>query len=77
MPNAWLTVAEASDYLKIRPRTLLAWVREGAVKGYPLHGCKRRVWRFRVEDLDCAMGYVAVPGSAGVLVSQSSSAVLQ
>jgi hypothetical protein len=32
----WLTAAEAAAHLKVRPRTLLLWVRQGRV---PAHGC--------------------------------------
>jgi excisionase family DNA binding protein len=55
IPSQWLTVAEAANYLKIKPRTLLLWVREGKVKGFALSGTKRHVWRFRKNDLDAAL----------------------
>jgi len=48
----WLTATEAAKYLRIQPRTLLLWVRQGKVKGYALSGTKRRIWRFRMTDLD-------------------------
>jgi excisionase family DNA binding protein len=51
----WLTAEEAAGYLKARPRTLLLWVRQGKVKAFALSGTKRRVWRFRKEDLDAAL----------------------
>ena len=51
----WLTAAEAAAYLKVKPRSLLLWVRQGKVKAYALSGTKRRVWRFRKEDLDAAL----------------------
>ena len=51
----WLTVVEAAHYLKVRPRTLLLWVRQGKVKAFALSGTKRRVWRFRRMDLDAAL----------------------
>jgi excisionase family DNA binding protein len=54
-PSSWLTVSKAAAYLKIKPRTLLLWVRQGKVKAYALSGTKRRVWRFRQADLDAAM----------------------
>jgi len=50
----WLTVEEAARHLKIKPRTLLRWARQGKVKGFALSGSRRRVWRFRREDLDRA-----------------------
>lgn len=51
----WLEAKEAAAYLKVRPRTLLLWTRQGKIKGYPLSGVKRRRWRYRREDLDAAL----------------------
>jgi excisionase family DNA binding protein len=65
----WLTGQEAAHYLKVKPRTLLAWVRQGKVKAFALSGTKRRVWRFRHKDLEAAL--LASP----VLPSSASSAV--
>lgn len=53
--SEWLTVTEAANYLKIKPRTLLLWVRQGKVKAFALSGTKRRVWRLRQADLDAAL----------------------
>ena len=53
--SEWLTVTEAANYLKIKPRTLLLWVRQGKVKAFALSGTQRRVWRFRQADLDAAL----------------------
>jgi excisionase family DNA binding protein len=53
--SGWLTVAEAAQHLKVKPRTLLLWVRQGKVKAFALSGTKRRVWRFRQMDLDAAL----------------------
>jgi excisionase family DNA binding protein len=55
LQSEWLTVAEAATYLKVKPRTLLLWVRQGKVKAFALSGTKRRVWRFRQADLDAAL----------------------
>ena len=51
----WLTAQEAARHLKVKPRTLLLWVRQGKVKAFPLSGTRRRVWRFRQQDLDAAL----------------------
>jgi excisionase family DNA binding protein len=53
--SEWLTVAEAAQYLKIKPRTLLLWVRQSKVKAFALSGTRRRVWRFRQMDLDAVL----------------------
>jgi excisionase family DNA binding protein len=53
--SEWLTANEAAQYLKVKARTLLLWVRQGKVKAFVLSGVKRRVWRFRQADLDAAL----------------------
>ena len=53
--SEWLTADEAANHLKVKPRTLLLWVRQGKVKAFALSGTKRRVWRFRQADLDAAL----------------------
>ena len=59
----WLTAAEAAAYVKVKPRSLLLWVRQGKLQAYALSGTKRRVWRFRKEDLDSALLASPVIGS--------------
>jgi excisionase family DNA binding protein len=66
-PAEWLTAMEAGAYLKVKVRTLLLWVRQGKVKAFALSGTKRRVWRFRLSDLDAALL------ESAVLPSQSPS----
>ncbi len=51
----WLTANEAAKYLKVAPRTLLAWARQGKVKGHVLSGIQRQTWRFRQSDLDACL----------------------
>lgn len=67
LPPEWLTATEAAQYLKVKVRTLLLWVRQGKVKAFALSGTKRRVWRFRQADLD------AVLLESAVLLSESPS----
>lgn len=50
-----LTANEAAEHLKIKPRTLLLWAKQGKVKGYNLSGTKRYVWRFLRRDSDSAL----------------------
>ena len=50
--ESWLTAEEAAAYLKVEPRTLLSWARQGKVRGYSLSGTERHLWRFRHRDLD-------------------------
>jgi excisionase family DNA binding protein len=51
----WMTAVEAAQYLKVKKRSLLLWARQKKVPAYALSGTKRRVWRFRKEDLDRAL----------------------
>lgn len=53
--ETWLTLTEAARHLKVKPRTLGLWTRQGKVKGFALSGSSRHVWRYRVEDLDAAL----------------------
>jgi excisionase family DNA binding protein len=59
--HEWLTAAEAAAHLKVRPRTLLLWVRQGRVPAHRLSGVRRCVWRFLRSELDAML----IPSSAG------------
>ena len=61
----WLTCREAASYLKVEPRTLLMWARQGSVKGYMLSGTHRVTWRFLQSDLDGMMHSPSVALSKG------------
>jgi excisionase family DNA binding protein len=50
--DEWLTAAEAANYLRIKRRTLLFWVRQGKLQAFGMSGIKRHIWRFRRVDLD-------------------------
>lgn len=68
--SEWLTAEEAAKYLKVKTRSLLLWVRQGKVQAYALSGTRRRVWRFRQQDLDEALFAQAV-------ITSQSPAVLK
>ena len=51
----WLTASEAAHYLKVKPRTVLAWAKAGRIPGHPLSGCKRITWRFLKSELDAML----------------------
>lgn len=56
----WLTATEAASYLKVEPRTLLAWARLGRVRGHVLSGTLRQTWRFLYSDLDAMLSSPSV-----------------
>jgi excisionase family DNA binding protein len=66
----WLTAGEAAEYLKVKKRSLLLWVREDKIKAYALSGTKRRVWRFRREDLDSALFASVVPSASPAVLKE-------
>jgi excisionase family DNA binding protein len=51
----WLTATEAATYLRIKPRTILLWARQGHVRGHRLSGTRRVTWRFLRSDLDATL----------------------
>ena len=63
----WLTATEAAEHLRIEPRTLLLWARQGKVKGYVLSGTRRITWRFLLSDLDAKLQAPAVLSTTGGL----------
>jgi excisionase family DNA binding protein len=73
--SEWLTAAEAAAYLKVKPRSLLRWAREGKVLGFTVSGTKRRVWRFRTQDLDASLtgSFVIASAPPAVLDERSSN----
>jgi excisionase family DNA binding protein len=53
--SEWLTATEAASYLRVKPRTILLWARQGHIKGHMLSGTARVTWRFRRSDLDATL----------------------
>jgi excisionase family DNA binding protein len=62
----WLTAKEAAGYLKVEPRTVLQWVRQGKLKGFTLSGTKRHVWRFQHVDLDAMLTLPSVASNGRI-----------
>ena len=62
MESEWLTATEVSRYLKVKPRTVLKWAKEGRIPAHPLSGSQRITWRFLKSELDGAM--LASPSAA-------------
>jgi excisionase family DNA binding protein len=56
METEWLTANEAAQYLKVKTRTLLQWVRERKIPAHRLSGTHRCVWRFLRPELDAMLG---------------------
>ena len=64
MENQWLTASEAANYLKVKPRTVLKWAKEGRIPAHRLSGATRITWRFLKAELDRAM--LTPPSAAGL-----------
>jgi excisionase family DNA binding protein len=63
MENRWLNATEAAAYLRVQPRTILKWAKEGRIPAHALSGCQRITWRFLKSELDNAM--LNPPSAAG------------
>lgn len=63
MESEWLTANEVAQYLKVKPRTILKWAKDGRIPCHPLSGCARITWRFRKAELD---DMLASPSAAGI-----------
>ena len=61
MESQWLTATESARYLKVKPRTVLKWAKEGRIPAHPLSGSKRVTWRFLKSELDAML---ALPSAA-------------
>jgi excisionase family DNA binding protein len=59
--NEWITATEAANYLRVKPRTVLKWAKEGRIPAHPLSGSKRVTWRFLKAELDAML---SVPSAA-------------
>jgi len=58
----YVDAAVASEFLGVTTRFLLDLTRAGRIPGHPLGlGSKRRVWRFRLSELDHAIGALTPP----------------
>jgi excisionase family DNA binding protein len=64
METEWLTATEVAYYLKVKPRTILKWAKEGRIPAHALSGSKRVTWRFLKSELDSAM--LKPPSAAGL-----------
>jgi excisionase family DNA binding protein len=61
LKREWLTAVEAAAYLKVKPRTVAQWARDGKLPAHRLSGCARATWRFLRTELDAML----LPSSAG------------
>lgn len=55
METEWLTAAEVAVYLRVKPRTVLCWAKQGRIPGHPLSGAQRITWRFLRAELDAML----------------------
>jgi excisionase family DNA binding protein len=58
----WLTATEAALHLRVKPRTVLSWAKQGRIPAHPLSGSKRVTWRFLKSELDAMLN---PPSAAG------------
>jgi len=54
-PEPFVDAEKAAAFLSLRPRRVLELARAGAIPAYPLGDGQRRVWRFRLSEVACAV----------------------
>jgi hypothetical protein len=54
-PEPYVDAEVAAKYLSIEKRVLMDRARSGQLPGHPLPGSKRRLWRFKLSELDASM----------------------
>jgi excisionase family DNA binding protein len=54
-PEPFVDARKAAEFLHVSRRRILELARAGDIPAYPLGHGKRRVWRFRLSELACAM----------------------
>jgi excisionase family DNA binding protein len=67
----WLTAAEVALYLKVKPRTVLSWAKQGRIPGHPLSGSRRITWRFLKSELDAMLNPPSAAGLGGSIEQQN------
>jgi excisionase family DNA binding protein len=72
METVWLTATEVSRYLKIKPRTVLKWAKEGRIPAHSLSGSKRVAWRFLKSELDAMLALPSAARDGGLDATQQS-----
>ena len=72
MESHWLTANEAALYLKVKPRTVLKWAKEGRIPCHSLSGSKRITWRFLKSELDAMLNPPSAAGLGRVQYEQQN-----
>jgi excisionase family DNA binding protein len=55
-PETYVTADDVAEHLKITRRQVLEMTRKGIIPAYPLGvGKYRRVWRFKISDVETAI----------------------
>ena len=67
----WLTANEAASYLKVQPRTVLKWAKQGRIPAHPLSGTSRVTWRFLKSELDAMLKPPSAAGLEGPIEQQN------
>ena len=55
VPERYMDASHAAEFLALRPRRVLDLARAGKLPAHALGDGARRVWRFRLSELDLAM----------------------
>jgi excisionase family DNA binding protein len=72
-PEPYITADQVAQYLSITRRQVLEMTRRGTLPGHPLGtGSSRRVWRYRLSEIDAALSDAGRKKSPESASNQSS-----
>ncbi len=51
-PEPFVDADHAAEFLSMRRKTVLELARRGKLPGHPIGGGRRKMWKFRISELD-------------------------
>jgi hypothetical protein len=64
LPEKYVDADAAAEFLSIKPRRVLDMARAGLLPGHPLGTGTRRLWRFRLSELEASLAHNAASFTA-------------
>jgi hypothetical protein len=71
-PEPFVDADAVAAFLHIKRRQVLELARGGKIPAHPLLGSRRKVWRFKLSEVDAAVVSAANPNDDGALAEEFS-----
>jgi excisionase family DNA binding protein len=72
MIEPFVDASTVAQFLAITRRQVLELARAGKIPAHPLLGSRRKVWRFKLSEVDAAVVSAAIPHDDGALAEKFS-----